>query len=83
MVVIKCKIISAGTDETGLTTINLTLTDAQGVSWPKSYTFRYTETMDLNKFKAQVITDIRKDLKISNVLEQISPLVGQTFNLNV
>lgn len=83
MATVVCKIISATTDETGATAIVLRLTDTQNASWDKTYTFRQSEPIDLNDFKAQVIADIRRDLKISAVLDQIKPYIGQTFNLTI
>lgn len=83
MAIVKCKIESATTDGNGNTIINLTLTDAQNSSWPKTYTIHQTDPIDLQKFKDRVIADIRKDLKISAVLDQVTPYIGQTFNLTV
>ena len=83
MATVVCKIISATTDETGATAIVLRLTDTQNASWDKTYTFRQSEPIDLNDFKEQVIADIRRDLKISAVLDQIKPYIGQTFNLTI
>ena len=83
MATVACKIISAITDVSGQTVITLKLTDAQNKSWEKIYKFHNTEPIDLNAFKAQVIADIRRDLNISAVLDQITPYVGQTFNLTI
>lgn len=83
MATVACKIISADTDETGATAIVLRLTDAQNASWDKTYRFKQSEPIDLNTFKAQVIADIRRDLKINAVLDQIKPYIGQTFNLTI
>jgi hypothetical protein len=82
-IIVKCKISSATTDEQGVTKLTLTLTDPQNNSWDKIYTFRQTEIIDLNTFKVQVIADIRRDLKVNAVLDQITPLIGQTFNLTI
>lgn len=83
MATVACKIVSAITDNSGQTIITLKLTDAQSKSWEKIYKFHNTEPIDLNVFKAQVIADIKRDLNISVVLDQITPYIGQTFNLTV
>lgn len=82
MATVTCKIMSASTNE-GVTQIVLKLTDQQGGQWDKIYKFNTTEPIDLNKFKAKVIADIRRDLNISAVLDQITPYIGQTFNLTI
>jgi hypothetical protein len=83
---IKAKITSATTDAQGKTTIHITLTDFSPDTyhtWDKDYTFASSEEIDLNAFKNQVIADIRRDLQISAVLNQITPLIGREFSLDV
>lgn len=80
---VKCKIMSAKTDPKGVTTLSLTFTDAQNHSWDKKYTLNNTDPVDINKLKEQLIADIRRDLKISAVLDQITPLIGKTFDLSI
>lgn len=81
MATIVAKVISATSDAKGVATIVLEFDD--GVAkWQKTYTQSY-ETIDVQAFKDMVAGDIRKDLKISQQLAQLTPLVGKTFSFTV
>jgi hypothetical protein len=82
MAIVKCKVRDVNTGTNG-TKISLTLTDANNHSWDKEYTFHQTEPIDITAFKNLVIADIKKDLNISAVADQLNAIVGQTFNLTI
>lgn len=81
MAVISAKIISATTNTEGKATIVIEFNDGSR-TWTKTYTQR-NSFISADRFKEIVKRDLIRDLKINTQLEEITPLVGRTFNITI
>lgn len=81
MATITAKILSATTDEKGISTIVIEFDGGNG-KWKKEYK-QSQELIKAAEFKNMVIADIRRDLKVDTKLIELEPLVNKTFTFTV
>jgi hypothetical protein len=81
MATITAKILSATTDEKGISTIVIEFDGGNG-KWKKEYK-QSQELIKAAEFKNMVIADIRRDLKVDTKLIELEPLVNKTFTFKV
>lgn len=58
--------------------IFVSLRDEKGV-WTKSFKFASSNVIKLDRVKDAVEAEVRRDLKADNPLEELQPVVGQEF----
>jgi hypothetical protein len=75
---ITAKIIRAGIDLDGQATIEVEF-KSRKITWTKSYSYFTTQTIKEADFKARIESDIKKDLKSTDQLKEIEPLIGKSF----
>jgi len=80
-VTIKATIISAKSNN-GNATVTVEFDDTKG-KWQKTYNYSQTDPIDFAGFKERITADLRKDLKITDQLTNITTQVGKQFTITI
>lgn len=80
---IKAKVLKAEIQPDGQVEIKVQLADEKGYKWEKTYGYYTTEKIDLESFKKRIKEDVKKDLKFSDQLTEIKPIIGKEFPISI
>lgn len=79
---IKAKINKAGFAEDGQIVIEVSFDDGK-IQWLKSYSYYTTQTIKETDLKGRIAQDLRKDLASKSQLEEIEPIIGKEFTIEI
>lgn len=69
--------------EDGQVVIPVKITTGSGFSWFKTYQFYTTEKIKLEAIKNRIRADVREDIQLTKSLDEIKPIIGQEFRINL
>lgn len=79
---IQVKVLTATVDQNDKVTIVVGFYNGEH-RWKKTYLYTTTKVIQLDVFKNRVKKDVANDLKIKTQLDQILPIVGKKFIINI